>query len=265
MSGDRFLTLLTDFGLQDNYVGVMKGVIACINPNLNIIDITHEIPPQNLDAANFCLMTAYPYFPSGTVHVAVVDPEVGTRRRAVAIELAAGFLVGPDNGIFTGVLAHGKIAAAVELTNPEYWLKPESSTTFHGRDIFAPVGAHLATGITLLKLGMEIDPATLIRTDLPAFTETDAGITGYIQYIDRFGTLVTNIPGASVRDRQWSLTAGGKGIPGCKTYSDSRLGNLLALQGSHGFIEIAVNGGSAWAELRTGYRSPVHIVIKQKI
>jgi hypothetical protein len=265
MSSDRFLTLLTDFGLQDNYVGVMKGVIACINPHLNIIDITHEIPPQNLDAANFCLMTAYPYFPSGTVHVAVIDPGVGTQRRAIAIELATGFLVGPDNGIFTGVLDHEKITAAVELTNAEYWLKPEASTTFHGRDIFAPVGAHLATGAPLLKLGIEIDPVTLIHIDLPAFTETDAGITGYIQYIDRFGTLVTNIPGASVRDRQWSLTADGKDIPGCKTYGDTRLGSLLALEGSHGLIEIAVNGGSAQAELRTGYRSPVHVVIKQKI
>jgi S-adenosylmethionine hydrolase len=101
--------------------------------------------------------------------------------------------------------------------------------------------------------------------DLPALTKTDAGITGYIQYIDRFGTLVTNIPGASVRDRQWSLTAGGKGIPGCKTYGDTQPGSLLSLEGSHGFIEIAVNGGSAQAELRTGYRLPVHVVIKQKI
>jgi len=263
MSGDRFLTLLTDFGLQDNYVGVMKGVVACIDPHLNIIDITHEIPPQNLDAANFCLMTAYPYFPSGTVHVAVVDPGVGTQRRAVAVELATGFLVGPDNGIFTGVLNHEKITAAVELINPEYWLKPELSTTFHGRDIFASVGAHLATGIALLKLGMEIDPATLIHMDLPACIKTDAGITGYIQYIDRFGTLVTNIPGASTRDRQWSLTAGGKVILGCKTYGDTRLGSLLALEGGHGFIEIAMNSGNAQSKLQMGYRSPVTVVFNR--
>ena len=265
MSGDRFLTLLTDFGLQDNYVGVMKGVIACINPNLNIIDITHDIPPQNLDAANFCLMTAYPYFPSGTVHVAVVDPGVGTQRRAVAVELATGFVVGPDNGIFSGVLDHEKINAAVELTNPIYWLKPEASTTFHGRDIFAPVGAHLATGTSLLKLGTEVDPATLIRMDLPSCIKTDAGISGYIQYIDRFGTLVTNIPGASVRDRQWSVSAEGRNIPGYRTYSDTRPGSLLALEGSHGFVEIAVNGGCAQAELRLGYHSPVQVVIKPKI
>lgn len=265
MSGDRFLTLLTDFGLQDNYVGVMKGVIACINPHLNIIDITHEIPPQNLDAANFCFMTAYPYFPSGTVHVAVVDPGVGTQRRSIAIELATGFLVGPDNGIFTGVLDREKIIATVELSNPAYWLKPEASTTFHGRDIFASAGAHLAAGTPLLKLGTEVDPATLIRLDLPTCTETDDGMSGYIQYIDRFGTLVTNIPGVSVRGRQWSVTAGGKSVPGYRTYGDTHPGSLLALEGSHGFIEIAVNGGNAQAGLRTGYRSLVHVVIKPKM
>ncbi|HYA13502.1 MAG TPA: SAM-dependent chlorinase/fluorinase, partial [Syntrophales bacterium] len=229
MSDDRLITLLTDFGLQDNYVGVMKGVISRINPDLNIIDITHDIPPQNLDAANFCLMTAYPYFPSGTIHVAVVDPGVGTQRRAVAIELLTGFLVGPDNGIFTGVLDHEKITAAVELTNPEYWLKPESSATFHGRDIFAPVSARLAAGTPLLKLGMEIDPLTLTRLDLPGCTRSDDVITGYIQYIDRFGTMVTNITGASAKDLHWSVTAGGQIIPGCTTYGNTRPGGLLAL------------------------------------
>lgn len=263
MPGDRFLTLLTDFGLQDNYVGIIKGVIACINPHLNIIDITHEIPPHNLVAANFCLMTAYPYFPSGTVHVAVVDPGVGTQRRAVAIELTTGLLVGPDNGIFTCVVDREKTNAAVELTNPVYWLKPDSSTTFHGRDIFASAGAHLATGTSLLKLGTEVDPATLIRLDLPACTKTDDGISGYIQYIDRFGTLVTNIPGASVRDCQWSVTAGGKSVPGYRTYGDTHPDSLLALEGSHGFIEIAVNNGSAQSLLQMGYRSPVQVVINQ--
>ena len=265
MPDRRLVTMLTDFGLQDNYVGVMKGVIACINPNLTIIDITHDIPPQNIDAANFCLMTAYPYFPSGTVHVAVVDPGVGTQRRAIAIELATGFLIGPDNGIFTGVLDQEKIATAIELTNPEYWLKPEASTTFHGRDIFAPVGAYLATGISLLNFGPEINPSTLIRMDLPSCIKTDARISGYIQYIDRFGTLVTNVPSTYVIGRQWAVTAGGQSIPGCKTYGDIHPGSLLALEGSHGFIEIAVNSGSAQAEIGVGYRTPVQVVIKQKI
>jgi len=265
MSDNRLITLLTDFGVQDNYAGVMKGVIARINPRLNIVDITHEIPPHNLDAANFCLMTSYPYFPSGAVHVAVVDPGVGSERRAVAIELATGFLVGPDNGIFTGILNREQIIKAVELTNSEYWLSQEPSTTFHGRDIFAPAAAYLATGTLFSKLGSEIDPATLIHFVMPACTETDAGITGYIQYIDRFGNLITTIPATYVKDRQWSITAGGKRIPGYKTYGDTRPGNILAIEGSHGFIEIAMNSGNARSVLKIGYRSHVRLVIKQKI
>jgi S-adenosylmethionine hydrolase len=263
MSHNRFITLLTDFGIQNNYTGVMKGVIAQIYPNAKVIDITHEIPPHNLDAANFCLMTAYPYFPSGTVHVAVVDPGVGSERRAIALELSTGFLVGPDNGIFTGILHREHVIKAVELTNPEYWLQQEPSTTFHGRDIFAPVGAYLATGTLLPKLGSKIDPATLIHLDLPACTETDAGITGHIQYIDRFGNLITTIGATYGKDRQWFITAGGKRISGYKTYGDTRPGNLLAIEGSHGFIEIAMNGGSAQSELKIGYRSQVRVVIIQ--
>jgi len=262
MSANRFITLLTDFGLQDNYVGVMKAVIAHICYDANTIDITHEIPPHNLDAANFCLMTAYPYFPPGTVHIAVVDPGVGTQRRPVAIELATGFLVGPDNGIFTGVLDREHIRAAVELTNPTYHLPQEPSTTFHGRDIFAPAGAYLAMETPILKLGREIDPATLGRLALPTFTISDLQISGYIQYIDRFGNLITTIPGALVKDRQWCAIIGDKSIRGCTTYGDTQPGTLVALEGSHGFIEIALNGGSALSVLQTGFRSPVVVVMQ---
>ncbi|MEN6319271.1 MAG: SAM-dependent chlorinase/fluorinase [Syntrophaceae bacterium] len=260
MSGNRLITLLTDFGLKDNYVGVMKGVIARIHHDLNVIDISHEIPPHNLDAANFCLMTAYPYFPPGTVHVAVVDPEVGTKRRAVAIELASGFLIGPDNGIFTSLLNCETIIAAVELINPEYRLQHSQSATFHGRDIFAPAGAYLAMKTPILKLGRKLNPETLIRLDLPVNVETDSEIVGYIQYIDRFGNLITTVPGASVKDRQWYVTVGDQNIPGYKTYSDTQQGSLLALEGSHGFIEIAMNGGSAQSALQIGYRSLVQVV-----
>jgi S-adenosylmethionine hydrolase len=239
----------------------MKGVIARIHRDLNIIDIAHEIPTHNLDAANFCLMTAYPFFPPGTVHVAVVDPGVGTQRRAVALELATGFLVGPDNGIFTSLLNHEKIITSIELLNPEYRLLHGQSTTFHGRDIFAPAAAHLAMQTPILKVGREIDPATLIRLDLPVNIETDSEIVGYIQYVDRFGNCITTIPGAAVQDRRWYVTAGDHNIPGHKTYGDTQQGSLLALEGSHGFIEIAMNGGSAQSALRIGYRSPVWIII----
>ncbi len=158
MLENRLVTLLTDFGLSDVYVGVMKGVITQINPRLRVVDLTHQIPPQNITAARFSLMNAYPYFPKGTVHVAVVDPGVGSHRRAIAIQLDSGFLVGPDNGLFSGVLSQTKVIAVVELTNPEYWQTSAPSQTFHGRDIFAPVGAHLASGVPLKQLGETIDP-----------------------------------------------------------------------------------------------------------
>ena len=121
MSQNRILTLTTDFGLSDVYVGVMKGAIACINSSLSVVDLTHQIEPQNIAAARFCLMSAYPYFPTGTVHVAVVDPGVGSSRRAIAVEFDSGYLVGPDNGLFSGVLSQSVAIAAVELTNPNYW------------------------------------------------------------------------------------------------------------------------------------------------
>jgi len=141
MAEHRLITLLSDFGLKDVYVGVMKGVIAQINPGLTVVDLTHQIPPQNIAAARFNLMNAYLYFPVGTVHVAVVDPGVGSHRRGIALQIDAGFLVGPDNGLFSGVVHQTGVIAAVELTNAQYWWTPTPSTTFHGRDIFAAVGA----------------------------------------------------------------------------------------------------------------------------
>ena len=161
MALGKIITLLTDFGDRDIYVGVMKGAIAKINPQLKIIDLTHQIPPQNLLAARFALSNAYPYFPSGTVHIAVVDPGVGSSRRGVAVELKGGYVVCPDNGLCSGIL-DGAIAA-VELNNSQYWRVSDPSYTFHGRDIFAPVGAHLANGVSLEELGREIDLASLVK------------------------------------------------------------------------------------------------------
>ena len=246
----RVLTLLSDFGDRDTYVGVMKGVIAQINPLVTVLDLTHQITPQNKAAARFCLMNAYPYFPFGTVHVAVVDPGVGSVRRAIALEFADGFLVGPDNGIFSGVLSQNPVIASVELTNQEYWRTPHKSTTFHGRDIFAPVGAHLASGVSLKQLGKPIDPATLVQLDIAksSLTETDA--VGCIQYIDHFGNLVTNIPESYVQGKIWHLEAAGVTVPGGETYSDVKVGEAIALVGSHGWVEIAINSGNAQLQLQ---------------
>jgi len=243
------ITLLSDFGISDEYVAVMKGAIAQINPISTVVDITHQIPPQNIIAARFCLMNAYAYFPVGTVHVAVVDPGVGGNRRAVAVELAQGFLVAPDNGLLSGVLSQNTVISAVELTNPNYWLTSQPSKTFHGRDIFAPVGAHLANGISLQKLGQEINPESLVKLDLPECSRKDDILIGCIQYIDHFGNLVTNIPENFVKGKNWSVEIQGNIIKARETYSDVKPGEIIALVGSDGWVEIAVNCGNAGLEL----------------
>lgn len=259
MNATRLITLLSDFGLNDVYVAVMKGVIAAINPALRVIDLTHQVPPQNILAGQFNLLNAYPYFPAGTVHVAVVDPGVGGARRSVAVELYDGFLVGPDNGIFTGLL--DRSVRAVELTNRDYWRVPQPSHTFHGRDIFAATAAHLASGLSLLDLGDSLDPQQLVRLPLAGCTPTPTGYLGTVQYVDRFGNVITNIPGESVQGKAWSVTVGKRSIPGCRTYSEQAVGEALALVGSHGWIELAVNGGDAQFQLRLNWNDPVQVVL----
>jgi S-adenosyl-L-methionine hydrolase (adenosine-forming) len=250
MTTSGILTLLSDFGDRDVYVGVMKGAIAQINPALTVVDLTHHIPPQNLMAARFNLMNAFPYFPQGTVHVAVVDPGVGSQRRAIAIELPQGFLVGPDNGIFSGILEHYPAIAAVELDNVQYWRSPTPSSTFHGRDIFAPVGAHLASGCRLNDVGRAIAPTSLVHLPLAPLEQTATGFVGCLQYIDHFGNLVTNIPGHLVQHHSWSVTVGATQIASHTTYAAVASGDLLALVGSHGWVEIAVSNGSAKEQLQ---------------
>jgi S-adenosylmethionine hydrolase len=259
MKEKKIITLLTDFGLSDVYVGVMKGVIAQINPELNVVDLTHQIPPQNIAAASFNLMNAYPYFPVGTVHIAVVDPGVGSQRKAIAIQLDRGFLVGPDNGLFSGILTQNSVVKAVELTNQKYWQTSAPSTTFHGRDIFASVGAHLANGVDLEELGSLINPENLVKLTLPKPTAIATGIVGYIQYIDHFGNLVTNISATDLQGKNWRVIIGDNLISASLTYSDSQTGEIVALIGSHGWLEIAINGGSAQSQLQLDWGARVEI------
>ncbi|NMG06629.1 SAM-dependent chlorinase/fluorinase [Brasilonema sp. UFV-L1] len=256
------ITMLSDFGDRDIYVGVMKGVIAQINPELKVIDLTHQIPPQNIAAARFCLMNAYSYFPVGTVHLAVVDPGVGGKRRAIAVEFANGFLVGPDNGIFSGLLSQSPALAVVELTNPDYWRIPQPSRTFHGRDIFAPVAAHLATGVPFTDLGNPIDSTALVKLNISDCTLTESGIAGSIQYIDHFGNLVTNIPGSYVQGKTWCVKAAGLMIAGCQAYSDVKIGGAIALVESHGWVEIAINCGNAQSLLQLELGDTVELVFE---
>lgn len=250
------VTLLTDFGLSDVYVGVMKGVIAQINPQIQTIDLTHKISPQDIAAARFHLMNAYPYFPEGTVHVVVVDPGVGSQRRSIAVQLKSGYVVAPDNGLVSGILENAgtypcsEAIAAVELDNPHYWRSQTPSATFHGRDIFAPVGAHLANGVPLQRLGTEIDLGSIVRLPIPDVIETENQLRGVIQAIDHFGNLITNISGEKVCDRIWNLRVNQAVYAGKKTYADAAIGEIIGLIGSHGWIELAMNRGNAQSFLK---------------
>jgi S-adenosyl-L-methionine hydrolase (adenosine-forming) len=261
LSSENLITLLSDFGDQDVYVGVMKGIIARVNPRLTVIDLTHQIPAQAIGIASFHLAIAYRHFPRGTVHVAVVDPGVGSHRRGVAVQIAEGFLVGPDNGLWTGVLQQSPAIAAVELTQPQYWYTSQPSSTFHGRDIFAPVGAHLAMGVDLQALGPAIAPPDLIQLSLPEWVQRGSTITGSIQAVDGFGNLITNIPGECLQGRRWSVNLGNVKIESGGIYSDSPPGELLSLVGSHGWLEIAVNGGNAHQRLQQAYGARVQVKI----
>ncbi len=240
------ITLLTDFGLEDVYAGVMKGVIAGIVPQGTVVDLTHHVPPQNIALGSFHLGNAYAHFPPSTIHVAVVDPGVGSTRRAVAIQTHAGTFVGPDNGLFSQVLMQVDAIAAVELSNRQYWYVEDPSHTFHGRDIFAPVAAYLAKGLPLQKLGPEIELSSLqILDSFQAWQPSPEGGVGTIQAIDHFGNLITTIPASSIKHDSWSLQVNQSPIPMAHSYIENSHSPLIALIGSHGWIEIACPSGSA--------------------
>jgi S-adenosylmethionine hydrolase len=243
------ITLTTDFGLKDAYVGVMKGVVLAIEPRARLIDLSHEIEPHNVAEAAFVLRSAYNYFPPHAIHVAVVDPGVGTSRKGVAIQTDHGVFIGPDNGLFTHVLADQGVvsgddaglrgAVAVELSNPMYRLK-EVSNTFHGRDVFAPAAAHHAHGTSLSELGPAVDRIALLAHSLPVHRGDD--IIGVILHIDRFGNAISNIRRDDLPSAP-SFEVAGVQIDGLSsTYQDARINVLV---GSSGFVEVAVQNGSA--------------------
>ena len=229
------ITLLTDFGTADYYVGAVKGAILSVNPLAVIADITHEIPPQDVAAGAFTLLAAYKTFPAGTIHVAVVDPGVGSARRPIIVSANDQFFVGPDNGIFTYIYDREPSHRTFHVTSDRYF-RPSPSTTFHGRDIFAPVAAALSKGVAVEDFGVAIDD----EVRLPAL-ETPLRII----HIDRFGNCVTNI----TRDRlgaEKSIVINGRTIREFrKFYGERDTGSLFAIWGSAGFLEISVNGGSA--------------------
>ena len=187
----QIITLLTDFGTQDYFVGAMKGVILSINPSVRIVDITHDVPAQDIEAAAFSLLACYRDFPAGTIHVAVVDPGVGSNRRALAIECARQIFVGPDNGIFSWICEREGSSRAIHLNNEAFFRHPVSKT-FHGRDIFAPVAAALSTGVAMTELGEKL--IEYARLDpLLAAVRSDGRVEGRVIHIDRFGNCITNL------------------------------------------------------------------------
>jgi S-adenosyl-L-methionine hydrolase (adenosine-forming) len=189
------IALMTDFGIGDGDVGIMKGVIAGITPEAHIIDITHNIDPQNVTSGAWILATGYRYFPKNTVFVCVVDPGVGSTRRAIALHAGDWYFVGPDNGLFSYIMSEQPVHAAVLLTNSSYHL-PTVSSTFHGRDIFSPVGAYLARGLTdvFFELGPSINPATLNRLEVSGVVRDGTTINAHIIHVDNFGNLITSMP-----------------------------------------------------------------------
>jgi hypothetical protein len=255
------ITLTTDFGLSDPFVGIMKGVIAARAPGVPIIDVTHGVLPQQVLAGALVLQAAVPYFPPGTIHLAVVDPGVGGPRRPLCIETARGFLVGPDNGLLSLAAGDDTVRRIVHLTDERVFLAPRSHT-FHGRDVFAPVAAALATGIPAAALGTEV--SAFDRLSIPVVDVTERLLHGQVIYVDHFGNLATNVRLEHLRPwpgRRLTITVGGTRVDGLSaTYGAVAAGEPLALVNSWGLLEIAVRDGSARAT--TGAQPGTPVVVE---
>jgi S-adenosylmethionine hydrolase len=277
------ITLLTDFGEHDAYVGAMKGVILTILPDVQLVDITHQITPQDIQQAASTLANVYSYYPVHTVHLAIVDPGVGSVRQPIALETPRGIFVAPDNGILTYIRLQEPSSVPVLLENTTYWLASQSNT-FHGRDIFSPVAAHLASGAPINKMGSTLD--AIVMLPLPPLEVTTTMIRGKIIQIDRFGNLLTNIGSLRWLDKDKlefrhtpsqdaetvaiqldaaniRITCGWHALKGVHpTYSTMGLGQVLAVVGSNGELEIAVNQGTASDVLAVGVGDPITLHIQ---
>ncbi len=269
------LVFTTDFGLSDSYAGVMKGVALGINPSLRFIDLTHQVAPQDIQQGAFVLGVSYRYFPADAIHVAVVDPGVGTNRRPILLQTPHGSFVAPDNGLLSRVLAEylsdaptseddDKVALpdalrVFHLTNPDYWVHPVSST-FHGRDIFTPVAAHLSLGTPPESMGEPTDELTWLPLPQPRLTPE--GVSGEIMYCDTYGNLISNIPAVMLEGRQLAeVRIRGRSIQRLsRTFQDGGApGALVALFGSHGYLEVAQASGNAAEALDAEIGEPLAV------
>lgn len=256
------LGLLTDFGLRDGYVGVLKAVALGIAPDAALVDISHDIPPQDIESGAWTLGIAWRYFPSGSVLLGVVDPGVGGVRRAIALAAGERYFVGPDNGLFTYVFAQATIERCVALTNTAYHL-PSASATFHGRDIFAPCAAHLLAGVPLDALGDAVDPATLVRLPVPLAPVWDGdALVGRVAHVDRFGNLISDIPlhqANALPAPDMRIEVAGRVIARYVAhFAAGPEREPFALRDSFGTLGIAVRDGSA-AALGVGRGVPVRV------
>ena len=255
------ITLTTDFGTQDGFVGAMKGVVLSIHPRAVIVDITHEIQAQDVFGAALTLRNTCRSFPQGTIHVAVVDPGVGGSRKPLLLQTDTYFYVGPDNGLFSFVTETSDTVKAIELRERKYFLSPVSPT-FHGRDIFAPVAAYLSLGVDPDEFGPELKHYRTIGYPKPISSET--GIEGEVIYVDRFGNLITNVDRPLfeqyVGEKTVQIEVGQEKLEGLrKYYAEVREGSPLALFGSSGLLEISVNGGNARQKLGLDRGVPVRV------
>jgi S-adenosylmethionine hydrolase len=257
---DPIITLTTDFGEDSSYVAAMKGAILTINPAARIVDLSHQIPPQELRHAAFFLAQCLPYFPVDAIHVAVIDPGVGSERALLYVEMPNIRLLVPDNGCWT--MLQGQPRRVIQLTNKRYW-RAEVSHTFHGRDILAPVAAHLSLGVDPISLGPVVTRWRRLETPVPR--RLPDALAGEVIFVDHFGNLLTNIPGDWVPEHIASIQMGQTGcrqLDRVRTYSDRPAGQLIGLISSTGLFEIAIVHGNASAHLISGVGTPVMLKLK---
>jgi S-adenosylmethionine hydrolase len=255
------ITLLTDFGTKDHYVASIKGVILNINPQCTVIDITHQVNPHDVQEGSFILANAYSYFPKGTIHLSVVDPGVGGKRKAILLVAKNYFFIGPDNGLFTLVAERERVTQVIGLTNKRYFL-PNASTTFHGRDIFAPVAGHLSLGINPKAFGEKLNHWVKLGLKEPEAVGKE--LLGEILLIDHFGNLISNIDQTRFRNfikgRSFVIRIGRKTVSDIKGgYWEGKKQEVLALFGSGGFLEVSVKEGSAQKVLKVKRGDPIQI------
>jgi S-adenosyl-L-methionine hydrolase (adenosine-forming) len=262
-AGAPLVSFISDFGHNDWFVGVVHGVVLDICPRARVVDLTHEIPPGGIERASFVIEAACPDLPAGAVNLAVVDPGVGTRRRALAVGARGQFFVGPDNGILEWALSDP--AADVRNLTEERWFRHPVSRTFHGRDVFAPVAAHIARGTPLEEFGPRVhDPVRLSR---PPIHAQDGELEGCVMFVDRFGNALTNLTAASlaaafpgVPEEKLEVRLGSRTLRGlARSYGDAPIGTLVAVIGSSGRLEIAQVGGDASARLGLGEGDPIRV------